>query len=128
MNRTFVFWFYWGAEIRVFVFSGLIDYLLDYGEVIVCARFLNQDLMSSADPRVEWIQSKLTKGSPWQSRLHSFANRVHLLWLRNRFEGMAVLDRAAMASDTEPQNTLREVGAKACARRPRCSFAIISIG
>lgn len=118
MNRTFVFWFYWGAEIRVFVFSGLIDYLVDHGEVVVCARFLNQDLMSSADPRVRWIQSTLTKGSAWQSRFHSFANRVHWLWLCKRSEGMAVLDRAAVAGDTEPLNTLREVGAKAFARRP----------
>jgi len=92
----FVFWFYWGAEVRSYLFSGLIEELSRTADVVVLTRKIPAGVEEIAGQGVEFRQLPEITVSRLHGWLVTLANHVHLKWLENRKEVLAVGDRAAV--------------------------------
>ena len=91
---VFIFWLYWGAEVRVFLYSGLAEFLGRFGEVIVLTPFL-PDALRECFSEVKWRMVPSPRVRLWRARLHSLANRAHGEWVKKYFSDLGVADRAA---------------------------------
>jgi hypothetical protein len=115
----FVFWIYWGAEMRVFLYSGLAEFLARFGEVVVLTPFL-PDVLRESFPGVTWRIISSPGVQIWRARLLSLANRAHGEWVKRYFSGRGVADRAAGLVPFAPSfsQRIRDVIAKIACNRP----------
>jgi len=92
----FLFWFYWGAEVRSFLFSGLIEELSRSSRVFVVTRKIPEGSQGLAGKKVEFLELSNLPPSRLNGWVTSLANSAHTSWLQRRRETLAVGDRAAV--------------------------------
>ena len=114
---VFAVWIYWGAEMRMFVFSGLVRELARYGDVLLVGR---KDVRARAGSSVpECCRVAVVPEMPPPRALSvvdSLANTMQAERVRRRYRGLAVRDDAAVNRKWSMLHRLRGAAGRAAAR------------